>query len=63
MPDWKPEIRARLAGLNMEAAREAGIVEEISQHLDDRFAELGDRGATEEEAARATRWNALGSEL
>ncbi|MGO8697066.1 MAG: hypothetical protein ACLQVY_05040 [Limisphaerales bacterium] len=40
MPDWKLEIRARLASLNLEATREAGIVEEISQHLDDRFAEL-----------------------
>ena len=53
MPDWKPEIRARLTGLNFEPAREAGVVEEISQHLDDRFAELRARGVSEEEARRA----------
>jgi putative ABC transport system permease protein len=52
MPDWKTEIRARLARLNLEATREAGIVEEISQHLDDRFAESRERGASEEEARR-----------
>ena len=40
-------------GLNLEPAREAGIVEEISQHLDDRFAESRARGATEEEARRS----------
>ena len=52
MIDSKPEIRKRLAGLNLEPAREAGIVEEISQHLDDRFAELRARGVSEEEATR-----------
>ena len=52
MPDWKREIRARLAGLNLEPAREAGMVEEISQHLEDRFAELRARGVSEEEARR-----------
>jgi predicted permease len=53
MPDWKPEIRARLEGLHLEPAREAGIVEEISQHLEDRFAELRARGVPEEEARQA----------
>jgi predicted permease len=50
MPDWKPEIRARLAGLNLEAARESEIVEEIAQHLDDRCTEWLQRGATAPEA-------------
>ena len=50
MPDWKPEIKARLAGLNLEPTREAEIVEEISQHLDDRFAELRAGGFSQEEA-------------
>ena len=53
MPDWKPEIRTRkLAGLNLEATRELEIAEEISQHLDDRFAELRAGGALEEDARR-----------
>jgi predicted permease len=53
MPDWKPEIRARLSGLNLGAVRGEEIVEEISQHLDDRFAALRAGGATEEEARLA----------
>ncbi len=53
MPDWKCEIRQRLAGLNLEPAREAAIVEELSQHLDDHYAESLARGATSEEASGA----------
>src|SRR5262245_16002532 len=52
MPEWKEEIRQRLANLNLEPAREAEIVEELSQHLEDRYAESLARGATPEEAHR-----------
>ncbi|MGH9839147.1 MAG: ABC transporter permease, partial [Blastocatellia bacterium] len=52
MPDWKPEIRRRLAGLRLAPVREAAIVEELSQHLDDCYEELLTGGATEEEAYR-----------
>jgi len=40
MPVWKQEIRKRLAPLKLEPAREAAIVEELSQHLDDCYNEL-----------------------
>ena len=40
MVDWKHEIGQRLSGLNLDPRREAEIVEELSQHLDDRYAEL-----------------------
>ena len=30
MPDWSEEIRARLAGVHVEPAREASVVEEIA---------------------------------
>lgn len=53
MPEWKPEIRQRLASLQLEPTREAEIIEEFSQHLDDRFQELRVSGATEAEASRA----------
>ena len=56
MPDWSREIRERLAGLGLDAAREASVVEEIGQHLDDRYAELVARGAPSE----AARESALG---
>jgi hypothetical protein len=34
MPEWKDEIKNRLAGLNLAPAREAEIVEELAQHLE-----------------------------
>ena len=52
MPEWKQEIRERMAGLKLEPAREMEIVDELAQHLDDLHAELRTGGATEEEAAR-----------
>ena len=53
MPDWKPEIRRRLANLQLPPTREAAIVEELAQHLDDCSAELLVGGATTDEAYRA----------
>lgn len=50
MPEWKDEIRNHFVGLRLEPTREAEIVEELAQHLDDRYEELLARGATEEEA-------------
>src|SRR5262245_15478344 len=52
MPDWKQEIGHRLANLKLEPAREAEIVEELSLHLEDRYAALLAGGAPEEEATR-----------
>jgi predicted permease len=52
MPEWKQEIRERLTPLKLAPTREAEIVEEFSQHLEDRYAELLAGGAMEEEAAR-----------
>src|SRR5262245_6438162 len=54
MPDWKQEIRRRLTGLNLEPAREAAIVEELSQDLDDCYEELLASGATEADAYQLT---------
>jgi predicted permease len=52
MPEWKQEIIQQLAGLNLPATREAEIVEEVSQHIDERYRELVTGGATEEESRR-----------
>ncbi|HEV8483083.1 MAG TPA: hypothetical protein VGV87_05970 [Blastocatellia bacterium] len=41
MPDWKQEIRQRLASLKLDPTREAEIVEELNQHLKDRYAGIG----------------------
>jgi predicted permease len=53
MHDWTDQIRRRISGMSLEPAREAAAVEEIAQHMDDRFAELVASGASEEEARRA----------
>ncbi len=63
MPDWKLEIRRRLAKLRLESTREAAIVEELAQHLEDYYAELLASGATETEAYRQTLLELSGSEL
>ena len=53
MVDWKEEIRRRFSGLELDPTREAEIVEELAQHLEDRSAELRAGGATDEAAYRA----------
>jgi len=53
MPDWKEAIRRQLSGLRLAPTREAEIVEELSQHLDDRYEQSLRGGATVEEAYRA----------
>jgi predicted permease len=53
-PDWKAEIKQRLESVQLAPSREAAIVEELSQHLDDCYAESLAGGATPEEAYRAT---------
>jgi macrolide transport system ATP-binding/permease protein len=63
MPDWKPEIRQRLAKLRLEPTREAAIVEELAQHLEDYYAEWLAGGVTEAEAERRTLAELKGSEL
>ncbi len=50
MPDWAPDLRARLSSLGLSPTREAEIVDELSQHLDDRYRELIAGGASPEEA-------------
>ncbi|MGO8819420.1 MAG: ADOP family duplicated permease [Terriglobia bacterium] len=52
MPEWKNEIIQQLAGLNLPPAREAEIVEEVAQHLEDRYRELLAGGMAEHEARR-----------
>jgi hypothetical protein len=50
MPDWAPHVRARLGSLRLSPTRENEIVEELSQHLDERYRELLAGGASPDEA-------------
>ena len=38
--DWAREVRTRLSSLRLAPTREAEIVDELSQHLDDRYREV-----------------------
>jgi hypothetical protein len=50
MPDWAKEIRAAIAPLNLDPMREAEVVEELSQHLRDRYDEMLAGGTGAEQA-------------
>jgi putative ABC transport system permease protein len=63
MPDWKPKIRRRLTNLQLDPTREAAIVEELAQHLDDYYAELLASGVTAAQASRQTLAELSGSEI
>ena len=52
MPDWVQHVRPRLSSLRLSPTRENEIVEELSQHLDDRWRELVSAGTPEDEATR-----------
>lgn len=55
MPEWKSDIRKRLASLRLDPPRETEIVEELAAHLEDRYREMLGRGATHDEADLAAR--------
>src|SRR5262245_42349012 len=52
MPDWTQAVRERVAGLKLDPGREAEIVEELAQDLEERYAEAlaGDASEAEAEA-------------
>ena len=50
--DWVPELTARLAPLRLRPEREAEIVDELAQHLDDHVRELRAGGAEQDEAVQ-----------
>ncbi|HEY3929750.1 MAG TPA: ABC transporter permease [Candidatus Koribacter sp.] len=52
MPDFRELVRGRLQELRLPGHREAEIVEELAQHLSDRYDALRSMGTAEEEALR-----------
>ena len=52
MPDWPQEIRSLLAGSRLEPTREAEIVDELAQHLNDPCDDALMSGLSPEEAER-----------
>jgi predicted permease len=54
MPDWKNIVRSRVVSLDLEATAELDLIDELGQHLDDRYRELCDGGANDREAYEKT---------
>ena len=54
MPDWNSALTSRLRPLSLTPAREREIIEELSQHLDDRYRELRSAGSPHEQAFQET---------
>ena len=52
MSDWTSELNDRLAEMVIEPSRKAEIIEELAQHLEDRFIDLRSRGLSYDEARR-----------
>jgi predicted permease len=52
MPDWKEDIRERLAPTTLDPVSEIHLVEELAQHLDDRYHELLASGVPSNECRR-----------
>lgn len=63
MPDWKLEIREHLKQLNLDPARHQAIIEELSQHLDDHYADHIAKGDSHLLASHSTRTELAGSEF
>ncbi len=53
MPEFREAIRERLAALSLSPTREAEIIEELSQHLEEQYEQALSRGADEAEAREA----------
>src|SRR3954465_4402668 len=52
MPDWNGLLAARLVRLSLRPAREREVIDELAQHLEDRYQELRDEGTSDEDAVR-----------
>jgi putative ABC transport system permease protein len=52
MSKWAEHLRPRLARLRLSPTRESEIIEELSQHLDQRYEELTTDGVSEAEARK-----------
>jgi putative ABC transport system permease protein len=68
MPDWRRYVRERLSLPRLRPEREAEIVEDLAQQLDDLYRAALHQGATESEAESAARreivdWNSLAQDI
>ena len=60
MRDWKHEVRRRLIERGIDPTLHASVLEELAQHLDDRYRSLLARGSTAADAEQSVRLEARG---
>ncbi|HVN08973.1 MAG TPA: ABC transporter permease [Patescibacteria group bacterium] len=68
MPDWKQYVRKNLRASNLRPEREAEIVDDLAQQLEEAYGDALKRGLTESEAETVARqhisdWKALAHDL
>lgn len=51
MRDWRALVRVRVSVLTLSPTTEMDVVDELAQHLEDRYQHAIDAGLTEHEAA------------
>lgn len=51
MPDWRAQVGARLVDAGLDPVDELDIVEELAQHVEDRYEYLRSQGWADSEAA------------
>ena len=66
MPDFHAELKRRLAGRGIDPTRHFSVIEELAQHLDDRYRSLiaqgsSRRGRRAQRARGARRWRCAGT--
>src|SRR5579862_1333534 len=52
MPDWKQAVHERLSSTKVDLCPQEDVVEELAQHLDDRYGEFLTQGIPEDECRR-----------
>ena len=68
MPDWRAHVKSKLPPLGLGPGREAEIVDELTQELEQCYASALAEGAGEDDAARTAMeeipdWAALAREI
>lgn len=63
MRDWPRLVRSAIGATALTAAVEQAVVEELAQHLEDRYRHLRSQGWTEDEAVERSLGELDGEEL
>jgi hypothetical protein len=63
MPDWRAIVRARLTDAGLRPTSEIDVVEELAQHVEDRYAQWRADGLCDEEATARSLQELDGQEL